>query len=391
MGEVVIPMVRGRRYERVNAGGTARAIAIVRAALLAALIVLSVALPAAAATTTELSSSILIFPKVVFDGSRDTVIQISNTANSMVHAHCFYVNAAPLCVGFGECPDACNGTCVPQWVEVDFAIWLTKQQPTHWAVGNGRNPDPAAEQCSFDPPNYDCDAAGLSPGKIPPVNSIPFEGELRCIEVDQSGAPISGNHLKGEATIISSDGDSSKYNAVGLLGLPFTNNGDDVLCLGGGVSDECPSGAEYEGCGQTLLLNHFAEDADSLLFGPASHVATELTLVPCRADFERQAPARFPVQFLVFDEFEIRFSTSTTVDCWGNFFLADINSIFRVSTLESRFAETQMRSADAANSGIVGISEEYHRLGDQQARAAFNLHEQGTRPATDLIFIPEGP
>ena len=64
--------------------------------------------PRAADTTTEQSSSILIFPKVVFDGSRDTVIQISNTSNSMVHAHCFYVNAAPLCIGAGDC---LAGTC----------------------------------------------------------------------------------------------------------------------------------------------------------------------------------------------------------------------------------------------------------------------------------------
>jgi hypothetical protein len=125
MGEVVIPMVRGRRCERVNAGSTARAVAIVRAALLAAFVVLTT-LPATAATTTEQSSSILIFPKVVFDGSRDTVIQISNTANSMVHAHCFYVNAAPLCVGFGECPGACNGTCATRRTR-----HLAKQQPTH--------------------------------------------------------------------------------------------------------------------------------------------------------------------------------------------------------------------------------------------------------------------
>ena len=146
---------------------------------------------------------------------------------------------------------------------------------------------------------------------MPPVSSFPFQGELRCIEVDQSGAPISGNHLKGEATLVTTDGQATKYNAVGLLGEPFTNNGDNMLCLGGGVSDDCPSGAEYEGCGARDLLTQFAGGADNPLFGPTSTVETEVTLVPCRADYETQEPTKVTVQFLVFNEFENRFSTST--------------------------------------------------------------------------------
>jgi hypothetical protein len=390
MGEAVISTLRWRRPARairIRAQGWARIWAGVLAAFALAAIV---AAPARAATTTERSSSILIFPKVVFDGSRDTLIQISNTSNSMVHAHCFYVNAAPLCVGFGDClAGTCTGTCEPQWVEVDFAIWLTKQQPTHWSVGNGRLPDPAAQQCS--PQNSECDAAGLFTVRIPPVSSVPFAGELRCIEVDQSGAPISGNHLKGEATIVSTDGDASKYNAVGIQGEPFTNDGDDVLCIGGAASDECPSGAEYEGCGDRLFVDQFAEGADDPLLGPTSQVRTELTLVPCRADFERQIPSKVVVQMLAFNEFESRFSASTTVDCWRSFFLGDVNSIFNIRTMQTRFVETQLRVSDQANSGIVGISEEYHRLNGAQSRVAFNLHEQGTRQKTDVIYLPEGP
>ena len=219
----------------------------------------------------------------------------------------------------------------------------------------------------------------IDPGRVPPVSGFPFQGELRCIEVDQSGAPISGNHLKGEATIVRSDGDSSKYNAVGLLGEPFTNNGDNVLCLGGGVTDECPSGAEYQGCGQRVLLEHFAEGADNPIFGPTS------------ADYERQEPTRITVQVLAFNEFENRFSTSFPVDCWRSFFLGDIANIFEVAVSQTRFMLTTMRSNEAALSGFVGVVDEHHWLGDQVTRAAFNLHEQGTREKTDLIYIPEGP
>lgn len=395
MGEVVTSTVHRRRSERVQLKPATRVRAAVRVAVVVQLLAACAVLPAAAETTTERSSSILIFPKVIVDGTRDTLIQISNTNNSMVHAACFYVNAAPFCVGAGDCvAGTCSGRCEAQWVEVDFQIVLTKQQPTHWSASTGRNPDPFAEACSFVPPNFECDNAGLLsfPGRVPPVNQIPFVGELRCIEVDQSGAPLSGNHLKGEATIVSNDGDASKYNAVGLLGEPFTNNGDEVLCLGGGVSDECPSGAEYQGCADRLIVNHFAEGADSLLFGPTSTVKTELTLVPCRADFEHQIPTKVVVQFLAFNEFENQFSTSTSVDCWRSFFLSDVGSnIFQIPTMQTRFVETHLRTNALANSGIVAVVEEFHRLDDEQARAAFNVHDQGSRATTDLIFLPEGP
>jgi len=390
MGWVVIATERRRRPKSAQASVIAR----VQAAFVVLLLGICCVLPAVAETTTEQSASILIFPKVIVDGSRDTVIQISNTNNSMVHAACFYVNAAPICLGAGDClAGTCTGSCEPSWAEVDFAVVLTKQQPTHWSASNGRNPDLFAQPCNFNPPNYDCDAAGLLsfPGRVPPVNSIPFVGELKCIEVDASGAPVSGNHLKGEATIISTDGDASKYNAVGLLGEPFSNNGDNILCLGGGMSDECPTGAEYEGCADDLILNHFAEGADSLLFGPTSRVDTELTIVPCREDFEHQLPIPFNVQFLAFNEFEQQFSTSRQMNCWDSLFLGDIGSIFKLLTAQTRFVETHFRTSNLSNTGIVAVAEEYHQLNDQTTRAAFNVAERGTRATTDLIFLPEGP
>ena len=53
---------------------------------------------------------------------------------------------------------------------------------------------------------------------VPPV--VPdFMGELKCIEVDDSGAPLAGNHFKGEAILVrDADGDISGYNAIAVLG-----------------------------------------------------------------------------------------------------------------------------------------------------------------------------
>src|SRR5215470_3948051 len=234
---------------------------------LAALVGGLIAKPAGAKVTTEQSASILIFPKVIADGKRDTIIQITNTTNNMRHAHCFYVNGA---LTIPELPQGPNNP--PLWTETDFDIWLTKQQPTHWVVSTGRLDNPQDESfrtTSCNPKNSgtqyaNCCDAGFDPGRVPPV-APDFTGELKCIEVDASGFPVPGNSLKGEATLVEPfSADVSKYNAIGLKGFD-TNNMDGVLCLGGGVTSQCPTGAEYEGCPATWLLDSPSENAHDIV------------------------------------------------------------------------------------------------------------------------------
>ena len=371
--------------------------------LLLALVAFS--LPARADVTTERSSSILIFPKVIATASSpsapaniDTIIQISNTSNSMAFAHCYYVNAAPL--DPTSPPSASNP---PLCQEVDFDIYLTKQQPTHWLVSTGRRVQidtPEDKLCfsRYGASFMGCFGAGLDPGGIPPVPDV-FTGELRCIEVDSSGAPINGNHLKGEATIVTADGDASKYNAVGVMGLNTntnSNNGDDTLCLGGASSGSCPTGAEYNACPAKLILNHFAMGAsdpvlDELL-GSSSSVDTDLTLVPCTQDFQNQIPGRGVIQFLLINEFEEVFSTSTTISCWATFPLTQVNSVFSTGILGTRFVQTRMTpvpTGDGLQSGFVGVAEEYHFPpgSTSSSRAAANLHGEGQNQSGDLITI----
>jgi hypothetical protein len=411
---------------------------------------------ASAQVTTERSASILVFPKVIANGTRDTIIQITNTSNSMVHAHCFYVNAAP--ANRDLPPDPVLNP--PLWQELDFDIWLTKQQPTHWVVSRGRAVNPQDPSCDRLTGTYDCPDAGLDPGRVPPVPDD-FVGELKCVEVDASGAPISGNHLKGEATVITQDVcgpqllcandwsrcmtdndcvdgaacvvggnrceltdqecgapedcdsnviDEAKYNGLGIIGNE-NNNGDPVLCLGGETSDACQTGAEYDACPETWIVNHQSYGAPDLAVGSPSFVATSLTLVPCEQNFETQDPESVTLQLLTYNEFEQQFSSSTTLTCWADLKLTDINNLFRRTTLASDFAQTRIRPSSGTQSGILLVGTETHYVGERDlvsdamlsepgeelvagrprppyATASFNAHIEGERIPQDLITIP---
>jgi hypothetical protein len=345
-----------------------------------------VAVSAHADVTTEKGASILVFPKVRADDTYDTIIQITNTGNSMVHLRCFYVDATLVSTISGLPCSIPSATCLPSWQETDFTLWLTRQQPTHWLVSSGRNVFP------FDP--FGTDGAGFDPGRVPPKPD--FEGELKCVEVTETEEPLIGNHLKGEATIKTisgaDTGDVSKYNAIGIIGNATGPTPTNPLLLDGVVYNACPA---------KLIVNHFSEGAPDPVadeFEVRSFVSTELTLVPCSEDFENQLPTTQTVQFLIYNEFEERFSASTTVTCYLSTHLGNIdsptapftNSVFSYALLHTLVAQTEITPvADTEGNvhAVIGVVERFVSVeddGGQTARAAYNIHTMG-----DLI--PEIP
>ena len=316
-------------------------------------------------------ASIVVFPKIIVDGTRDTVVQLSNTSNFTAYAHCWYLDGA---LPFPLLPPGPDNQ--PQWTSTDFALALTHQQPTNWVVSQGRPADATEAPCSRLSDN-DCYGAGIDPGPIP-VIAQGFTGELRCIETDAIGAPLSGNHLTGEATLEDlASGDVAKYSAIGIAGRDG-NDGDGVLRLG----------EEYAACPDALRLDHAAEGVAVAAAGEGSSVDTELTIVPCTANLVTQAPESVLVQVLVTNEFEQRFSASQLVNCWRNVRLLDIGPVFGFDHLGTPTAQTRLRSSAASASGILAVAEERWRVGDLAARAAFNVHSEGVRAAGDLITVP---
>jgi len=159
-----------------------------------------------AQVNTERPGSLLIFPKVVNDGTRTTTIQISNTGNSFEQARCFYIDGQ-------RCTDT------------DFHLTLTKQQPTFWNVGQGRT--------------LRNGLPGINPGPVPPVPPG-FVGALVCASVDRSGTPAGTNALTGKATLYGPGFNAAKYNAIAFANTPNGQSGDENIDLDNTEYDACP-------------------------------------------------------------------------------------------------------------------------------------------------------
>ena len=343
--------------------------------VLVAAAVMLIGVAARADVTTEQGGSILIFPKVLNLNGRDTVIQISNTGNTLVHAHCFYTDAQPVNPLLPA-----SQTNPPVWQETDFWIWLTKQQPTHWLVSAGRGINP------FD--SFGSDGNGIDPGLVPPVVSG-FEGDLACVEVGADGLPVSGNKLKGEATLISTGtpaGDVSKYSALAIEGGAEAGATGRTLRL---------DNNQYNSCPNVLLLDHFTYGVEDPVVGSPNNLGTcepgtggvtgcpintELTLVPCARDYENQIPASATIHFDIYNEFEQHFSTDTAFTCWFNQPLNRIGSgtVFTPNTLGTLTAYTRVEPTGSSG-GVLGIAEETHTNGTFVSRAAFNLQTEDSR------------
>jgi hypothetical protein len=421
---------------------------IVRAALLTLTVALLVATGVPAQVVSDQPAAILIFPKLVVDTAPeqtqrvDTLIRISNVSTRPITLHCFYVNTNghcrsapgticdPYTVG-AENPCDPFDPCIPGWQETNFVVNITARQPVAWLASQGAtlcdqsaNPDIPCFPLGDGQPGFE--GQDNLDSRVPPVPEVPFIGYLKCVAVDRNEVPVERNDLIGETEIVTTElfesadeqvYDVRAYNAIGITAIPEHNNGDKTLVIGGGgciggeradlpceEDDECPGGeclvAEYNGCPNVLILDHFFEGAND----PVSQdqVNTKLTLVPCSEDFERQAPVTTPIQFLVFNEFEQRFSTSRIVTCFQEFKLTDIDrsnevrSIFSAAVNGTLTGQTRMRGVTGDNPRFgytwLGLAEEF-RTHDSPTRgptgsAAFNIHFHGSRPQSDFIHLP---
>ena len=363
-------------------------------------------------------------------GLINTVIQLSNTSTDAVFAHCFYENANFHCTNTGEVclggvgsgDECCDietgcGICAPGWNETDFHVQITPRQPLGWLASDG------VADFDYTPPKYfgtfaidgvhntGIGGSSNAGSRIPPVPEEPFIGSLRCIAVDADGIPVDRNVLKGESTLTLFesrrddaeaagitpifDGDIisvAKSNAIGIQAIEGAVNDDNILVLGGPEP-------EYNGCPSFLILNHFFDGAQNpavergmmIPSSESSTIITLLTLVPCSENYLRQIPGSAVVQYLVYNEFEQRFSTSRSMECQQFLPLSNIDttqnerSIFSAGVSGTLTGQTRL---NPLGSGLLAIALEIHGVGVTPPIDEFNVHYQGDRVDPDLIVLP---
>jgi hypothetical protein len=319
---------------------------------------------AEARVSTNLPGSILIFPKVINQGTTDSVIQVTNTSNLTRHVRCFYIDGS-------AGPDG-----LPRWQVTDFNLTLTRQQPTHWRASDGRPLNPVED---------DLNDAGLDPGSIPPI-APGFTGSLTCVEVDESGTPSGGDSLKGEATIGGVAAGStgvSKYNGVAIpAGTEGPDNGATT------ANELLLDDVEYSGCPTGAHFNFAGDGAVDTFDAPITSTvtSTNLTFVPCSADFERLLPSRVSLYFDIRDEFEGAISTSTTIECWGSFSLSDIvGAPITATILQSNYAYARIGAPPGQTAQpFLGVANVLRAdAGGNLSTAATNLHYVNNTAATN--------
>ena len=334
---------------------------------------------ARADVSTERPGSLLIFPKVVQAGGRETIIQITNTGNSVDNLHCFYIAGQ----------DGPSGH--PLCQITDFFISLTKQQPTHWDVSTGRSVNPTDSIEGFDP------------GVIPPV-APGFTGALVCAEVDADTSPVAMNKIKGEATLEGPNGDISKYNGVAIQGSSPDNN--NILSLN-------PNGVEYDACKTAAIFNFIPDGAPDPIIEALgdggicssgtrsglgcnntgdcpgagatcltgqSQVLNTITALPCNLDFQTQVPTNFNLGYLVIDGDEVTHTTSSgPLSCWASINLSDISQAVSTAVggpLAGPVAS--MRITGISGGPVLLVGESFHVDSERDiGPAAVNLHMTG--------------
>jgi hypothetical protein len=421
-----------------------RIVSAAKAGLTLGVCLLGLASSTRALSTSDKPAAILVWPKIVVDTSAlietrstDTIIQLGNVLHNagLKQAHCFYVNAnshcsetavqpGKVCRDASDCPLAStaggNANCVAGWSEVDFEVLVTHDQPLAWRASTGLkrgefpindagvciggsspgracNPSSSIQICG----TGTCVKLDSNDGSgIPPVGEDPFVGSLKCIQFDPNLNPpapdqgTTGNELIGSASIeacsnFDCDGgavDVERYNATGVQFKAANSSHPGEVHL---------DNVQYNACPSTLVLDNVFDNApDPLSTDEAPPtVITDLTLVPCGDDFLRQEPGNATAQFLVFNEFEQRLSTSRKVDCFFEKQLSlidtatSLRSIFSFTVQGTLVGQTLIRGVGSAATGhgLLGVARV--SIGGVSG-AAYNLQQKRSDSGTDIITIP---
>ncbi|HXQ23648.1 MAG TPA: hypothetical protein VN812_18355 [Candidatus Acidoferrales bacterium] len=271
--------------------------------LVAAISCLAPALCWADAPAQKLPSAMLVYPLIQVDGGGgDTRIEMVNLSGDPQVVECFYIDGS-----------SCN--------EIGFVVSLTAYQPVAWFAGGGFSNSGSA---------------------IPPFSGT--TGALDCVVVPPQPGVEFHNTIQGRATVFDTTGRTISYGAVGFQRL---TDGDftGTVSLDGNTYAQCPAILHFD------VLADPTSSSGTLC--DASDPRSCMILLTCSQNLLLQVSSRTNVQFLVTNEFEQSFSSSTTVTCFAEGALSDFTDSLSQARLGSATAHLSVRGVGVPLLGLV--------------------------------------
>jgi hypothetical protein len=286
---------------------------------------------------TSQKGSLLIFPLIEVTPGWDTIVRISNDANTGVDVTCYYINER-------------KG-------RRDFHFRLTRKQPIWFSVANHSGTFPVAQ--------FPTDGTFTTDG------ANPFKGALLCWATDVALAnQISHNHLSGNATVI-----------IGNLGFTYPSWNFTARDVAAGAPVGTPgrldltglSGA-YDAC-PSYLIGHFSPafaELDTGSFpGNGTRIAegTFLSVLSCNQDLRQDFTPHFTkLKLEVWNEQEVKLTGAHEcsdgyewtvlqgVDVGAENFFFDVVQSAAAQVKVKGVASTQcVFPRPTENSGLVGV------------------------------------
>jgi hypothetical protein len=305
---------------------------------------------------TSQKGSLVIFPQIDISPGFDTIIRISNDANTAVDLTCYYINER-------------KG-------RRDFHIRLTRKQPIWFSVGRHTGTYPVA---AF-PTNDVLNTAG----------TVVTRGALLCWATDVALAnQISHNHLSGNATVVfgTNQGPAAALVPVGAsLTYPSWNFTARDVAAGATVGtpgrlDLTGASGAYDAC-PNYLIGHFSPALATIATTSGAGTGTgtgvqlfgdpTISVLSCNVDLKQDFTPHFTkLQLSVWNEQEVKFTGSYECsDGVKTVFLAtgaDVGAEnFRADIIQSAAAQVKVKGVASTqcnppvlprpteNSGLVG-------------------------------------
>jgi hypothetical protein len=286
---------------------------------------------------TSQKGSLLIFPNIDVTPGWDTIVRISNDANTGVDVTCYYMNER-------------KG-------RRDFHFRMTRKQPIWFSVGLHSGTFPVAA--------FPTDANPLIPGVV-------TKGVLACWATDVAlSAQISHNHLSGNATVslivgpeqVAYTYPSWNFTARDVAaGATVGTPGRLDLTGASGAYDACPS----------YLIGHFSPSGATVRTSNGDNAvgSTFLNVAGCNLDFKQDYIPHFTkLKLEVWNEQEVKFTGAyecadsteqvilTTADVAPENFVVDVVQSAAAQLKVKGVASTQcppVAGRATENSGLVG-------------------------------------